>query len=306
MALLMLILSLLVFTLLWLSPGSVLATLIGTRPVTPQIIAALTAEYHLKDPFIVQYWHWLVHAVHFDFGRSIQYSAPVTSLITQRLPITATLAGYTLFLTVVFGVPAGMIAAIRRGGVIDRTISTLTVLGMSAPSFAIGLVLLYVFGVRLGWFPVYGAGIGFVDRIYHLTMPAVAFATFLTAIVARQTRAAALNVVQQDYITFARARGLSPTRVLVRYALRNTALPVVTVVGLLLIVALSGALFIEQVFSLSGVGALMYQSVNLRDIPVVQGLAFFASLFVISINLAVDLVALVIDPRTRYETRADR
>lgn len=306
MALLMLILSFLVFTLLWLSPGSVLATLIGTRPTTPQIVAALTAEYHLKSPFLVQYWDWLVRAVHLDFGRSTQYSAPVTSLITQRLPITAALAGYTLVLTVVVGVPIGMAAGIRRGRLIDRTVSTVTILGMSAPSFALGIVLLYVFGVRLGWFPVYGAGSGLVDRIYHLTLPAVAFATFLTAIVARQTRAATLNVMQQDYITFARARGLSPLRILIRYALRNTALPVVTIVGLLLIVALSGALFIEQVFSLSGIGALMYQSVTDKDIPVVQGLAFFASMFVILINLTVDVLAMVIDPRTRYAARSDR
>ena len=162
------------------------------------------------------------------------------------------------------------------------------VVGFAAPGFAVGIVLLYVFGVALGWFPVYGAGNGFLGRIYHLTLPAVAFSIFLTAIVGRQTRAATLDVMERDYIAFARARGLSEHRILTRYALRNVAVPVVNAIGVVVIVAVSGALFIEEVFSLQGDGYLMYQSVTSRDIPVVQGLAILVAVLVVIVNLGVD------------------
>jgi peptide/nickel transport system permease protein len=303
---LLLVISLLIFSLLWLSPGSTLATLIGTRPATPQTVAAITREYHLHEGFAAQYLHWLAGAIHLDFGRSIESGASVTSVIAAHAPITLELATYTLLLTVLVGVPAGMLAGIRRGSSIDRGLSGLLVVCFSAPGFAVGIVLLYVFGVELGWFPVYGAGNGLLGRIYHLTLPAIAFSIFLTAIVARQTRAAILDVMERDYIVFARARGLSECRILVRYALRNIAVPVVNTIGVVLIVALSGALFIEEVFSLQGDGYLMYQSVTSRDIPVVQGLAMFVALLVVIVNLAVDVLTLAVDPRTRYPARADR
>ena len=296
---LLLLVSLLVFSLLWLSPGSTLATLIGTRPATPQTIAAITAEYHLHEGFVAQYLHWLDGAIHLDFGRSIQSGASVTSVIAAHAPVTLELGAYTLVLTVLVGVPAGMLAGIRRDSAIDRSVSGLLVVGFAAPGFAVGIVLLYVFGVALGWFPVYGAGNGFPGRIYHLTLPAVAFSIFLTAIVGRQTRAATLDVMERDYIAFARARGLSEHRILTRYALRNIAVPVVNAIGVVVIVAVSGALFIEEVFSLQGDGYLMYQSVTSRDIPVVQGLAIFVAMLVVIVNLGVDALTLAFDARTR-------
>ena len=237
---LLLLVSLLVFSLLWLSPGSTLATLIGTRPATPQTIAAITAEYHLHQGFVAQYLHWLAGAIHLDFGRSIQSGASVTGVIAAHAPVTLELGAYTLVLTVLVGVPAGLLAGIRRDSAIDRSVSGLLVVGFAAPGFAVGIILLYVFGVALGWFPVYGAGNGLVGRIYHLTLPAVAFSIFLTAIVGRQTRAATLDVMERDYIAFARARGLSERRILTRYALRNIAVPVVNAIGVVMIVALSG------------------------------------------------------------------
>ena len=297
---LLLLVSVLVFSLLWLSPGSTLATLIGTRPATPQMIATITAEYHLHDGFVAQYLHWLAGAIHLDFGRSIQSGASVTSVIAAHAPVTLELGAYTFVLTVLVGVPAGMLAGIRRDSAIDRGVSGLLVVGFAAPGFAVGIVLLYVFGVSLGWFPVYGAGNGLLGRIYHLTLPAVAFSIFLTAIVGRQTRAATLDVMERDYILFARARGLSERRILTRYALRNIAVPVLNAIGVVMIVALSGALFIEEVFSLQGDGYLMYQSVTSRDIPVVQGLAMFAAVLVVIVNLGVDALTLAVDARTRY------
>jgi peptide/nickel transport system permease protein len=298
-AALLLVISLLVYSLLAVSPGSILSTLIGTRPTTPDLIAGITANYHLDDPFIVQYWHWLTNAVRGDFGASVQSGQRVLELIGERLPITFQLAGFTMILVLMIGVPVGMAAGMRRGRLLDRTVSTLTVFGMSAPPFAVGILLLYVFGVSLSIFPVYGSGRGLADRITHLTLPAIALSTALLALIVRQTRAAALDVMGQDYVTFARARGVSTRRILTRYALRNTALPIVTAAGMLLIVLVSGTVLVENVFSLPGLGKLMIDSVNANDIPVVQGLAVLIGLFVVVINLLVDLLSLVIDPRTR-------
>ncbi|MEV7683753.1 ABC transporter permease [Streptomyces sp. NPDC088341] len=300
MAAILLVVGLLVFSLLAMSPGSLVNTLLGDQPQSPEAIEAVEARYHLNDPFMTQYWYWLKAALGGDFGASIQSGERVTTVIATQLPVTVQLALFVLVLVVVFGITTGMAAGLRQGTVFDRVVSGATVLGMSVPGFAVGILMIYVFGVRLSWFPVYGAGDGgFASRLAHLTLPAVTLATGLIALIMRQTRAAVLNVMEQDYVTFARARGLSRRRIMVRYALRNTALPVITASGLLLIAAISGAALVESVFSLPGVGSLMVRSVNAKDVPVVQGLAFFLALVVVVVNLLVDVVALVIDPRTR-------
>ncbi|MFF3372159.1 ABC transporter permease [Streptomyces sp. NPDC002680] len=299
--LILLVLSFLVFGLLSISPGSPVQTLLGTRPASPELIAALNSKYHLDAPFLSQYWHWLGGIVRLDFGQSIsvQTDSPVSGIITARMGLSVELALYAFVLVVLTGVPLGMAAGIRRGTATDRGISLFATVGVSAPAFVISIVLLYVFGVTLGWFPVYGAGTGFTDRLTHLTLPALALATFLSAIVVRQTRAATLTVMRQDYITFARIRGLSPARVLLGYALRNSSLPVVTSAGMLIIAALSASLFVEQVFSLPGVGTLLLTSVTDKDVPVVQAVALMLGAFVIVVNLLVDLLGLALDPRTR-------
>ena len=300
-----LVVSFLVFSLLALSPGSIVTTLIGTQPSTPEVVAGIKAKYHLDDPFLVQYWDWLVRALHGDFGQSVQSGQNVTSVIGNHLPVTLELAAYALVFVVVIGIPAGMLAGMRWGSVVDKGLSGLSILGMSAPGFAIGIILIYLFGVRFSIFPTFGAGDGsFVSRIDHLTLPAVTLAIGLTALIMRQTRAATLTVMKQDYITFARARGVHPIRILIRYALRNTALPIVTAGGLLLITAISGAVLIETVFSLEGEGQLMVTSISAKDVPVVQGLAFFVALFVVVLNVIVDALALIIDPRTRVAAKS--
>ncbi|MFJ7215035.1 ABC transporter permease [Amycolatopsis sp. NPDC098790] len=299
--LLLLVLSLLIFSLLSLSPGSPVQTLLGSRPATPDLVAALNAKYHLDQPFLAQYWHWLSGVVRFDFGRSIaiQTDSPVSGIIVDRMGLSIQLSGYAFVLVLLVGLPLGMAAGIRRGTFLDRVISLFATVGISGPAFVVSIVLLYVFGVALGWFPVFGIGEGFGDRLAHLTLPAIAMAVFLSAIIIRQTRAATLTVMRQDYITFARIRGLSPARVLGRYALRNSALPVVTSAGLLLISALTAAVFVEQVFSLPGIGSLLYTAVLNKDIPLVQGMAMVLGAFVVVVNLIVDLLGLALDPRTR-------
>lgn len=299
---LLLVLSLLVFALLALSPGTPLQALLGTRAASPQLVAQLREQYHLNDPFIVQYWHWLAGASHLDLGQSItvQAGTPVSDVIYGRMAITVQLAVYCVLLVLLFGVPLGLAAGIRRGRATDRVITLFATVGLGAPVFALSIVLLYVFGVSLDWFPVFGAGEGGIaDRITHLTLPAVTLAIVMCAVVIRQTRAAALDVMRQDYITFARLRGLNPARVVLHYVLRTCALPVVTSAGTLLIAPLSAGVFIEQVYSLPGEGSLLMSAVTSKDIPVVQGLTLLIGVFVILVNLLVDLAGYLLDPRLR-------
>ena len=303
-ALLLLVVTLLVYSLLALSGVSPISRIVGGSSPSQDQLEVLRAKYHLDDPFIVQYGYWLIDAMQFDFGRSIGSNQTVSSMIAERLPTTLGLAGICLIVVVMVGVPAGMIAGSRRGTWVDRLVSVGATLGLSAPTFALGIVLLYVFGVALGRFPVYGPGSsGLVDRLWHLVLPSFALSLSLTAIVARQTRAAMLNVSQQDFVTFAKSRGLSRRRIYLHYVLRNAALPVITVTGLLVITLVGGTVLIEQVFSLDGVGQLMVRAVRTADVAVVQGITVFIALAVVTTNLVVDLVTMLVDPRTRYATR---
>ncbi|MFD2420067.1 ABC transporter permease [Amycolatopsis pigmentata] len=300
----MVLVSFLVFSLLAASPGSIVSTLLGSRPATPQAIAQVTAQYHLDSPFLVQYWDWAKSALSGDFGRSIQSGQAVTSDIASHLTITLELAVYALLLILAIGTTAGIVAGIRQGSLFDRATSGLSVLGMSAPGFVVSILLIYLLGVQVAIFPVYGGGNGdFTDRVEHLTLPAIALAVGIIAVIMRQTRAAVGGVVDQDYVTFARARGLTLRRITLHYVLRNAAAPVVNTGGLLAIHLISGAVLVETVFALGGVGQLMVQSVESKDIPVVQGLAFFIALVVVCVNLLVDAVTLILDPRTRDGAR---
>jgi peptide/nickel transport system permease protein len=305
--LLLLALSFLVFTLLTASPGSPIQTLLGTQPATPELVNELRGRHNLDDPFALQYLHWLSDAVRLDFGRSISVQAgtPVADMIYGRMALSVQLAVYCLLLVLLLGVPLGVAAGVRHGGTTDRSVSLLSTVGFGAPVYALSIVLLYVFGVVLGWFPVYGAGDGFADRVAHLTLPAVTLATVLSALVIRQTRAATLTVMRQDYITFARLRGLSPARVLIRYVLRNSAPPVVTSAGVLLIAPLSAGIFIEQAFSLPGAGSLLLSAVTSEDVPVVQGVALLLGTLVVLVNLLVDLLGIHLDPRVRLHAAGE-
>ncbi|WP_242908079.1 ABC transporter permease [Actinomadura terrae] len=298
-ACLLLGISLAVYGLLAMAPGSTERALLGSRPATPELLAAIRARNHLDQPFPLRYAHWLGGLLRGDLGDSAQTGEPVTARIGERLPVTLELAGYATLLIVLLGVPLGLLAAARRERAADRAVTAGAVLAVSAPSFAVGTLLLYVFGVRLGWFPVFGAGTGVGGRIRHLTLPAVALALSQIALVTRQTRAAGLDVVSRDYLTFARARGLPSRVVWGRYALRNTAVPVATSVGLVLAYAMTGAVLVEVTFSLPGLGALIMDAVAAKDVPVVQGVALVAGAATIGVNLLVDLAYLALDPRLR-------
>lgn len=293
--------SALVFGLQSFSKDTIVGTATAGRPVTPEQIAEIRAEYNLDDPLPARFAQWLGDAVRLDFGRSIASGESATSLIGSRISVTLELILLAVLLIVAIGVPLGMLAGIRSGTRADRIITVGAIVGLSAPVFATGILLIYVFGVYLGWLPVYGVGgPDPVDRLRHLLLPAIALAATLVAIVVRQTRAVTLTVMQQDYVTFARARGLSAPRILLAYAMRNVATTIVTVTGLLLIYLVGGTILVEQVFSIEGLGKLLVTSVQGSDVPVVQAIALVFAVFVVIVTLLVDLISMWIDPRTMY------
>ncbi|MGI8333850.1 ABC transporter permease [Actinomadura scrupuli] len=295
---LLLALSLLVFSLMFLAPGDIARNLLGTRSVTPEALAGIRAQYHLDEPFLQQYWRWLTHALTGDFGTSIRTGGPVGRMLVDRLGVTAAIAGLAFVLSVLVGIPAGVMAALRRGRWADRLLVGAAVVGVSAPGFAVSLILLYVFAVGLGWFPIYGTGSGFFDGLWHLVLPAVALALGLGAFVVKLTRAAVIRELGEDYVMFARSRGLSHRRVL-RIVLRNAAIPIVTSLGLMVAYLFGGTVLIEVTFALPGLGALMEESVLFKDFPVVQALTVIVALIVSMSALVVDLAYLAIDPRVR-------
>ncbi|TIM16804.1 MAG: ABC transporter permease [Mesorhizobium sp.] len=293
--------SLIVFALIYLAPGDPVRTLLGPKPVTPEAIAVLRERYNLDDPFIVQYLKWLWQVLQGDLGRSISGNRRVINIIAERLSISAFLAAMSAVIVLGAGIGLGAWAALRRGSWIDRLTVTSGVLGISSPPFVTGLFLLYLFGVILGWFPTFGAGANFFDRLWHLTLPAIALAFSVMAIVMKITRAAMIEAMVKDYVTFARARGLSARRVLLQYVLRNALIPVITAAGLVIVSLVAGSIYVEVTFALPGLGTLMVDAVSKRDIPLIQGTTLVFSLFVVVANLLIDILYTFIDPRIRFE-----
>jgi peptide/nickel transport system permease protein len=300
------IVSFLVFSLMYIAPGSPEQLILGnSKTIDPATLKAVREEYHLEGPFLVRYLDWSAAALRLDFGRSIRTSEPVRQGITQRLTLTAELAGLAFMITVGVGIPLGILAAIRRARLADRGVVFFSIVGLSAPAFATGILLLYVFAVRLGWFPAFGQGAGLTDRLQHLALPAVALALTATGLVVKITRAAFVDELEKDYVVFARARGIAPRRVLFGFVLRNAATPIVTAAGLILAYMLAGSVLVEVTFALPGIGALLVDSVTAQDIPMVQGLAMLVAAVVVLVNLVVDLLYPVIDPRVVF-SRASR
>jgi peptide/nickel transport system permease protein len=299
MGVILLIVSFLVFSLLALTPGDPAVVLLGPTRATPEAIAKVNEEYGLDRPFVTQYLDWVTNAVTGDFGTSIRSQQDVTTMIADRVGVTAALAIYAFVLTVAVAVPLGLLAGSRQGSATDRAATTVSLVALATPSFAVGFLLIYVFAVRLEWFPAFGSGDGFLDRVWHLTLPALALALSQIAIVLRQTRAATVDVTDRDYVTFAKARAVPNSRIWTRYTLHNASLPVLTSAGLVLAYSLTGAVLIENVFALQGLGTLLVTSVAQLDLPVVQALALFTAVLVLMTNLVVDVLYFVIDPRLR-------
>jgi peptide/nickel transport system permease protein len=297
---LLLLISIGVFGLLELAPGDPARSLLGPKQATPATLEAIRAKYHLDEPFLMQYARWLVGALQLDFGRSIVTNQPVLDALGAKVPLSLFLGLYGFVITVAVGLPLGVLAALRRASALDRGIVAFSVIGVSAPAFASGILLLYVFGVVLGWLPVFGQGKDFLDQLYHLTLPAIALAFSALALVVKVTRSSMLEELDKDYIAFARARGLSRRRVIFGYALRNAFVSITTAIGLVFIYMITGAVLVEVTFALPGIGSLLVASVRSLDIPMVQALGLLIALFVVTVHLAIDVLYALLDPRVRF------
>jgi peptide/nickel transport system permease protein len=298
MVVLLIVMSLVVFSLLYAEPGNIAKNLLGTRPVSPQAVAQITAAYHLNDSFFTQYWIWVTDALHGNFGTSIQSGSPVAQEIASRLGLTAELIVLALVIGLALAVPLGVIAGMRQAGIIDRTTVVGSIVTLSAPPFALGLLMLYLLANDLGWFPIYGTGTGLGGRLYHLVLPALALAFGFAGFVLKITRAAVIQETEQDYVAFARSRGLSEWRI-TRLVLRNACIPVVTSFGLALAALIGSTVVVEQMFSLPGLGSLLEDAVTFKDVPVVQALTLLVAAAIAVVTLLVDLAYLALDPQLR-------
>lgn len=296
----LLALSVAVFLLQKLAPGNLAQTLLPAgRPVSPSTIAAVNHEYGLDKPLIIRYLGWLANAVQLNFGTSVRTGQPVSTVLAAHALITLELGIGAFIIAMVGGVSLGVVAALRRRSGLDRGLVGLVVAMVSTPPFVVGLLLAYIFSYKLGLFPTVGAGTGFGDRVRHLMLPAAALAFTVLGLVMKLTRAAMLATLDQDYVTFARARGLPRRRVVVSYAIRNAMITVITAGGIVLGYVFTGAVLVEDVFALPGLGSLLVNSAQTHDIPVIQGLAMLFAFVIILVNFATDVAYAVIDPRVK-------
>ncbi|MGW7207560.1 ABC transporter permease [Streptomyces phaeochromogenes] len=298
------ILSFVIYSLLYIAPGSPVDILLGSQPRTPETVRLLNERYHLDEPFLTQYGIWAKGALHFDFGSSIQTTLPVREEISSRLPVSLFLGVFAFALTMIIGVGLGMVAALRRKTAVDRGIVGATVVALSTPAFVSGVLLLFLFAILVPIFPATGAGEGFADQVWHLTLPAVALALTVSAFVLKHTRAALIGVIDQDYVTFARARGLSSTRIMLTYVLRNALIPIVTISGLVLGALITSAFLVEVTFSLPGIGTLLVDAAINKDLPMIQGVAIVIAVVIMLANLLADLLYMAVDPRIRLGRNA--
>ncbi len=285
-----------VFVLVRLLPGDPTSAILGDRG-TDADIARINRQLGIDQPIWVQFWLFVKSVMSLDFGNSIVLKRPVTELIAQRLPITVALTLLAALISVLLAVPLAFVAALRRDKLADNAIRGAFQVGLSMPVFYLGLILLTVFGARLHWFPVGGYGDTFFDRLYHLILPATTLALSLSAILMRNLRAAIIGVVDAEYVSFARAKGLAPRLILIRHVLRNALISTVTLFGLSIGTLLGGAVITETVFAIPGAGRLMVDSIYGRDYPVVQGLTIALAVLVSVTFLLTDLLQAYLDPR---------
>ena len=296
------IVALFVFSLLYIAPGDPAAVIAGDQ-ATPADIARIRASLGLDRPFLVRFGDWTWHIAHGDLGTSIFTNLPVKHMIAQRIEPTLSLMLLTLLLSLAIAIPAGVLAAAKQGRAIDRAVMLLAVLGFSTPVFVIGYLLAYVFGLRLGWLPVQGyvpIAQGFWPFLRSLLLPAFTLGSIYIALIARITRASMLDVLSQDYVRTAKAKGLAQSQILFVHALKNAAGPIVTVVGLGVALLIGGAVVTESIFAIPGLGRLTVDAILRRDYPVIQGVVLLFSFAYVLVNLAVDLLYTVFDPRVRY------
>ena len=298
----LLIVAVLVFLMLRLTPGDPAAILAGDAASSEQI-AAIRASLGLDRSIVVQFGIWASNLLQGDFGSSYFYKMEVTQLIGHRIEPTLALATLTILIAVVVSVPLGVIAAWRFGGWFDRALMGFSVMGFSIPVFVLAYILIWILSLKLGWFPVQGykrLADGIWPFLHHLILPAITLSVIYIALIARVTRASVLEALGEDYIRTARAKGLPESRVLVRHALANAAVPIVTVIGIGIALLIGGVVVTESVYAIPGLGRLTVDAVLARDFPAIQGVILLFSFAYVLINLLVDVSYVFLDPRIRY------
>lgn len=302
MLVVMAIVAVLVFILTRAAPGDPIAVLLGDQ-ATAEDIARVQKVYGLDRPLPVQFGLWLKELAHGNLGESIFLQRPVTQALWERAEPTALLSLLAIGIAALIGVPCGIASAVYRGRAVDQLFTGFAMLGASVPSFWFGLVLMQVFAVSLGWFPVsgYGApGASLAERLHCLVLPAAVLGVLNSALIIRFTRASMLDVLGEDYVRTARAKGLPENRVVLKHALRNALVPIVTVIGLTVALMIGGAVVTETVFGLPGVGNLVVSAVVRRDYPVIQGALLVVAAIYVVINFLIDMLYTLVDPRVKY------
>ena len=288
--------SLLIYAMVYALPGDPVRALAGDRPLSPAVQAQIRADYNLDDPFLVQYGKYLWALLHGDFGSDFS-GRPVLETIGQRLPVTVRLTVVAVVFETLFGVTAGILASLRRNSFFDNLVLVSTTMLVSIPVFVLGFLAQYLFGFKLGWFPIAGVADGWVSYL----LPGLVLASLSMAYVARLTRSAMLESLSADYIRTARAKGVGRTRIVLRHAFRNSLIPVVTFIGADIGSLLGGAIVTESVFNLPGLGRAIFHAVRAQQGPVVVGIVTLMVFFYIFFNLVADVLYAVIDPRIRYD-----
>ncbi|MFJ7279978.1 ABC transporter permease [Kitasatospora sp. NPDC098663] len=288
--------SFVIFGAMYLAPGNPASFLLSGRSASPEALKAINDQYHLDEPFLLQYLRWLGQIVHGDFGRSITYRTDVSRLLADRLPATLLLVTMALLLVVAIGVLLGWIGAVR-GGAVDSTILVATTVAVGTPSFVAAVLLQGLFAVKLGWFPTGGTGDGLGPMLWHLALPAVALALYLIGMLARVTRAAMQEVLGQEHVTVARSRGVAEHEVIRRHVFRNALGTVLTTGGLIVSTLLVCTVLVESAFSVGGIGQLLELSTTTKDFPTVQAISLLMVGLFMAVNLVVDLLHPLVDPR---------
>jgi peptide/nickel transport system permease protein len=299
----LLVASFVIFAAIFLAPGNPIAALSGGRSLPPESLRVLEARYHLDQPFFVQYWYWLSNALHGNLGISITLRENVSDLIASRISTTAGLVLYSSILIIALGVGIGILAGLRPG-LLDTSALVITAISAALPAFVAAIVLILVFAVQLQWFPSLGNGIGFVDQVKHLTLPAFALAISSLAIVARVTRAAIREEARREHVQTAVSRGIPTAQLIWRHVMRNAAIPITTITGITVASLIAVAAVVEVVFGLAGLGAYLVQSAQSKDLAVVQGISLLLVTAFVAVNVLVDVLYVVLDPRVTLGSRA--
>jgi peptide/nickel transport system permease protein len=294
--------SFVIFGAMYLAPGNPASFLLSGRSASAGALKAIDDEYHLNQPFWEQYLRWLGQILHGDFGRSVDYRTPVSTLLAARLPSTLLLVAMALALVLAVGLALGWISAVR-GGATDSTVLVATTFAVGTPSFVAAVLLQGLFSVKLQWFPSSGSGTGLVQMLWHLTLPAVALALYLIGMLARVTRSTMLEALGHEHVTVARSRGVPERQVIRRHVFRNSLGTVLTMGGLIVSTLLICTVLVETAFSVNGIGQLLDLSTTTKDFPVVQAISLIIVAIFMTVNLVVDLLHPLVDPRVALGAR---